>query len=43
MILTENCSDVHFSVVNSMTFLLIMYFKFVWPNLVWPDRYLGNV
>ena len=25
---------------NSMKFPLIMYSKFVWPSLIWPDRCL---
>ena len=40
MIRTENCLDIHFSFVNSMTFSLKMYTKFVWPKLVWLDRHL---
>ena len=29
-----------FSFVNSVNFPLIMYGKFVWPNLIWPDKWL---
>ena len=28
------------SLGNSMKFLLIMYSKFIWSNLIWPDRCL---
>ena len=39
----STCSDIHFSFVNSMTILLIMYCKFVWPNSVWLDRHLRKL
>ena len=28
-----------FCFVNSMNFPLIMYSKFVWPNLIWPNKW----
>ena len=30
----------HLFLTNSMKFPLIMYSKFVWPSLIWPDRCL---
>ena len=37
MIIAGNCPTF---IVYSMTSPLIMYCKFVWPNLIWPDRWL---
>ena len=37
MMRTENCPGHSFSFANSIKFPLIMYRKFVWPNLIWLD------
>ena len=41
MIRAEIYPDIHYLYsANSMKFPLIMYSKFVWSNLIWPDRCL---
>ena len=38
MIIVENCLDICFPIVYSLTSPLIMYSEFVWSNLIWPVK-----